>query len=157
MSRQYVGHLSVHDPLHQYLQYDILPQVGLNNHQAKFRVFRMGGSNEVYVYEDKYSNVQVVGKFFGGNGHSSSHVPDKWQRMEQEFHNLHMMRDYGLVGYPHDVVRPLGYNGWLNSLLVEEYHGGQSLSSIITDAIFSRQPDKLYAKLTALAYFLAFL
>lgn len=142
MSKQYVGHLPVHDPLHHYLQYDILPQMGLNNHHAKFRVFRMGGSNEVYMYEDKHSNVQVVGKFFAGNGHSGSHVPEKCQRMEQEFHNLHMMRDYGLVGYPHDVVRPLGYNGWLNSLLVVEYRGGQSLSCIITDAILSQQPDK---------------
>ena len=52
MSKQYVGHLPVHDPLHHYLQYDILPQMGLNNHQAKFRVFRMGGSNEVYMYEE---------------------------------------------------------------------------------------------------------
>jgi aminoglycoside phosphotransferase (APT) family kinase protein len=40
-------------------------------------------------------------------------------------------------------------------LLVEEYRGGQSLSSVITDAIHSRQPDRLYGKLTALAYFLA--
>ncbi|MDQ6645358.1 MAG: aminoglycoside phosphotransferase family protein [Chloroflexota bacterium] len=129
--------------------------MGLNNYQAKFRVFRMGGSNEVYMYEEKHSNVQVVGKFFTGKGQSGSYVPEKCQRMEQEFHNLHMMRDYGLVGYPHDVVRPLGYNGWLNSLLVEEYRGGQSLSSIITDAILSQQPDKLYGKLTALAYFMA--
>jgi Phosphotransferase enzyme family len=155
MSKQYVGHLSVHDPLHHYLQYDILPQMGLHNHQAKFRVFRMSGSNEVFMYEEKDSNVQVVGKFFAGKGYSASPVPEKCQRMEQEFHNLHMMRNYGLVGYPHDVVRPLGYNGWLNSLLVEEYRGGQSLSSTMTDAIHSQQPDKLYGKLTALAYFLA--
>jgi aminoglycoside phosphotransferase (APT) family kinase protein len=155
MSKQYVGHLPVHDPLHHYLQYDILPQMGLNNHQAKFRVFRMGGSNEVYMYEEKHSTAQVVGKFFARNGHSGSHVPETCQRMEQEFHNLHLMRSYGLVGYPHYVVRPLGYNGWLNSLLVEEYCGGQSLSNVITDAILYRQPDRLYEKLTALAYFLA--
>ena len=155
MSKRYVGHLPGHDPLHHYLQYDILPQIGLDNHHARFRVFRMSGSNEVYLYEEKHSNVQVVGKFFAGNGHSGSHVPEKYQRMEQEFHNLHLMRSYGLVGYPHDVVRPLGYNGWLNSLLVEEYCNGQSLSNVITDAILYRQPDKLYGKLTALAYFLA--
>ncbi len=155
MSKHYVGHLPSHDPLHHYLQYDILPQIGLDNHHATFRVFRMGGSSEVYLYEEKYSNVQVVGKFFAGNGHGGSHLPETYQRMEQEFHNLHLMRSYGLVAYPHLVVRPLGYNGWLNSLLVEEYCGGQSLSNVITDAILSRQPDRLYGKLTALAYFLA--
>jgi len=155
MSKQYIGHLPVHDPLHHYLQYDILPQVGLDNRYAKFRVFRMGGSNEVYLYEEKHSNVQVVGKFFAGNGNERLRVPEKYQRMEQEFHNLHLIRGYGLVGYPHNVVRPLGYNGWLNSLLVEEYCSGQPLSDVITDTIFYRQPDRLYSKLTALAYFLA--
>jgi Phosphotransferase enzyme family len=155
MFKQYVGHLPGRDPLHHYLQHEILPQIGLHDLQAKFRVFRMGGSNEVYLYEEKHSHVQVVGKFFASNGHGGSHIPAKDQRMQQEFHNLHLMRSYGLVGYPHDVVRPLGYNGWLNSLLVEEYRGGQSLSSVITDAIFSQQSHRLYEKLTALAYFLA--
>ncbi len=116
MSKQYVGHLPSHDPLHHYLQYDIFPQLGVDNRHASFRVFRMGGSNEVYMYEERQSNVQVVGKFFAGNQR-----PEKYERMEQEFYNLHLMRSYGLVGYPHDVVRPLGYNGWLNSVLVSDY------------------------------------
>ena len=155
MSKQYVGHLPSHDPLYHYLQYDILPQIGLANQPARFRVFRLGGSNEVYLYEEKYSNAQVIGKFFVRNIHSGFHMPEKDERMKQEFYNLHTMRNYGLVGYPHDVVRPLGYNGWLNGLLVEEYRGGQSLSSVITQAITAYRPDKLYGKLTALAYFLA--
>jgi Phosphotransferase enzyme family len=155
MPKQYVGHLPAHDPLHHYLKYDILPQMGHTNQHARFRVFRMSGSNEVYLYEEKHSQAQVVGKFFAGNGQGGYHMPAKEQRMEQEFHNLHLMRSYGLVGYPHDVVRPLGYNGWLNSLLVEEYRRGEPLSNVITDAIFFQRPDKLYEKLTALAFFLA--
>jgi hypothetical protein len=155
MSKNYVGHLPAQDPLHHYLQYDILPQLGLDNHKPRFRVFRMGGSNEVYLYEEKHSHAQVIGKFFAGNGRGGPNIPEKDQRMEQEFHNLHLMRSYGLTGYPHDVVRPLGYNGWLNSLLVEEYRGGQPLSNVITDTIVYRQHEKLYEKLTALAYFLA--
>jgi hypothetical protein len=129
--------------------------MGLDNPHATFRVFRMGGSSDVYLYEEKQSSVQVVGKFFAGNGHSEAYRPEKEQRMAQEFHNLHLMRSYGLAGYPHYIVRPLGYNGWLNSLLIEEYCDGQSLSRVITDAIHSQQPDRLYGKLTALAYFLA--
>ncbi len=155
MSKYYVGHLSDHDPLHHYLKYDILPLMGLDNRQVTFRVFRLRGSKEVYLYEEKHSHARVVGKFFAGNGHGDSYFPGAYQHMEQEFHNLHLMRSYGLVGYPHNVVRPLGCNSWLNSLLVEEYCEGQSLSNVVTDAILSHQPDRLFEKLTALAYFLA--
>ena len=35
MSKQYIGHLPVHDPLHHYLQYDILPQIGLDHLSGK--------------------------------------------------------------------------------------------------------------------------
>src|SRR5437588_11983975 len=152
MSKQYVGHLPVHDPLHHYLQYDILPQIGLDNCRAKFRVFRMGGSNEVYLYEEKHSNVRVVGKFFAGNGNGRFHIPEQYQRMEQEFHNLHLMRGYGLVGYPHYVVRPLGYNGWLSSLLVEEYCSGERLSDVFHGAIVVGRPGRLLGKLTPWPY-----
>ena len=85
MSKQYVGHLPGHDPLHQYLQHEILPQIGLNNYPAKFRVFRMGGSNEVYLYEEKHSHVQVIGKFFARNSNDNAQMPEKGQRMQQEF------------------------------------------------------------------------
>ena len=153
MSKHYIGHLPTHDPLHHYLQHDILPQMGQNGYPANFRVFRMRGSNEVYCYEERHSLVQIVGKFFASNG--NSHLESANQRMEQEFHNLHLLRSYGLAGHPHYVVRPLGYNSWLNGLLVEEYCSGQSLSSVITAAISHGQQDELFAKLTALAYFLA--
>jgi thiamine kinase-like enzyme len=146
MSTQYVGHLHAHDPLYDYLHYQILPQVGQKNHHSAFRVFRMSGSNEVYLYQEKESNVQIVGKFFTGYGNYS---------MEKEFHNLSLLRSYGLAHQPHYVVRPLGCNGWLNGLLVEEYCQGGSLSGYITDAIFYGRRDALYKKLTALAYFLA--
>jgi aminoglycoside phosphotransferase (APT) family kinase protein len=153
---RYVGHLPDYDPLHHYLQYVILPRMGISSDRcARFRVFRMGGSNEVYLYEEKHTHAQAVGKFFAGNGQGGSRALQREQRMAQEFNNLRLIRSYGLVGYPHDIVRPLGCNGSLNGLLVEEYRGGQSLSNVITDSIFSRRPDRLHEKLTALAYFLA--
>jgi len=153
MSKHYLGHLPTHDPLHQYLQHDILPQVGQSGYPARFRVFRMHGSNEVYCYEEKHSLVQIVGKFFASNGHSNSEAA--YQRMEREFHNLHLLRNYGMAGHPHYIVRPFGCNGWLNGLLVEEYCSGRSLSNVITAAMAYGQRDELFAKLTALAYFLA--
>ncbi len=146
MSKQYVGHLSARDPLHDYLQYDILPQYGQKERHPAFRVFHMGGSNDVYLYQEKNSRVEIVGKFYTMHGGSA---------MEREFHNLCLLRSYGLANSPHYVVRPLGYNGWLNGILVEEYCQGRSLGDVLLAAIFRGQRDQLYKKLTSLAYFLA--
>jgi hypothetical protein len=117
MSKYFVGHLPVQDPLHDYLQYDILPQIGQRSNRPTFRVFRLAGSNEVYLYQEKRSQAQVIGKFFARHNNFM---------MEKEFHNLCLLRSYGLAHQPHLVVRPLGYNGWLNSLLVEEYCNGDT-------------------------------
>jgi hypothetical protein len=145
VSKQYIGHLSSRDPLHPYLQHDVLPQMGIRNSPADFRVFTMKHS-KVYLYEECHSNTRVVGKFFmsGGQG-----------RMQQEFENLEFLRSYGLAGYPHHIVRPLGTNAWLNSILVEEYAAGVPLSAFVNDAIHRGQSQALFEKLTALAYFLA--
>jgi hypothetical protein len=60
-----------HDPLHQYLQYEILPRMGQPSNPARFRVFHLRGSNEVYLYEEQHSRVRIVGKFFAGHGASN--------------------------------------------------------------------------------------
>ena len=75
--------------------------------------------------------------------------------MRREYDNLQLIRSHGFTGYPHDVVRPLGYSCRLNSVLVEEHRSEQTLSSIMSQSICQRRPDWLYEKLTALAYFLA--
>ena len=151
MPREYVGHLSTGDPLHPYLVRDVLPQMGVRNNHAGFRVFSMKGG-KVYLYEEYHSNTQVVGKFFLSNGHDTGRATE---RMLQEFENLQLLRGYGLAGYPHHVVRPLGTNACLNSILVEEYTAGIPLSTFVNDAIHRGQSQPLFAKLTALAYFLA--
>jgi hypothetical protein len=151
LPKQYLGHLSSHDPLHPYLVEDVLPQIGVRNGAADFRVFSMKDS-KVYLYEERHSNAQVVGKFFVSGGHSTA---DAIQRMRQEFDNLEVLRGYGLAGYPHHVVRPLGTNACLNSILVEEYAKGVPLSAFVNDAIHQGQSQPLFDKLTALAYFLA--
>ena len=150
VSNKYVGHLSAHDPIHNYLSNDILPQVGVVRPSVDFRVFSMKGA-KVYLYEEKYSRALIVGKFFAGehNGAKANH------HMRQEFDNLQLLRGYGLAGYPHHVVRPLGANGQLNSVLVEEYCRGVSLSTVINAAIHQERSQQLFTKLTALAYFLA--
>jgi hypothetical protein len=144
------------DPLYHYLQSEILPLLGVRGvARPRFRVFRMDGSNEVYLYEEKSSHARVVGKFFQGDTRGGPHARSKEHCMRKEFNNLHLIRSHGFTGYPHDIVRPLGYSCRLNSLLVEEYRSGPSLSNVITQAILQQRPDWLYEKLTALAYFLA--
>jgi hypothetical protein len=66
-----------------------------------------------------------------------------------------MMRDTGLTGSPHNVVKPLGFNHALNALLITECFEGKLLSEVILETIRSGDPGELYAKLTALAYFLS--
>jgi aminoglycoside phosphotransferase len=149
--KQYVGHLSSRDPLHPYLVHDVLPQMGVRNRKADFRVFSMKQS-KVYLYEECHSCRQVVGKFFVSDRHDAGQAI---QRMRREFDNLHLLRGYGLAGYPHLVVRPLGTNAWLNSILVEEFSQGVPLSAFVNNAIHQGQTEPLFGKLTALAYFLA--
>jgi aminoglycoside phosphotransferase (APT) family kinase protein len=153
VSKQYLGHLSSHDPLHAYLAKSVLPQIGagVRYGSAEFRVFSMK-DDKVYLYEERNSCAQVVGKFFV----SSCHRPvDGMERMRREFDNLQLLRGYGLAGYPHHVVRPLGTNERLNSILVEEYAEGIPLSVYVTGAIHQGQSQSLFDKLTALAYFFA--
>ncbi len=131
--------------------HDVLPQIGIRNSLADFRVFSMKDS-KVYLYEERHSRAQVVGKFFVNGGSDTAQAS---QRMRQEFDNLELLRSYGLAGYPHHVVRPLGTNAWLNNILVEEYTSGVPLSAFVDEAIHNRDSGPLYEKLTALAYFLA--
>ena len=145
------GHLAEEDPLHAYLRHDILPQLGASRKRTDIKVFRLK-QDKVYLYEERNTRVKLVGKFFADGAHDGREASE---RMSQEFENLQVLRGYGLAGYPHHVVRPLGTNNGLNSLLAEEYSGGVSLSSVINGAIHRGRTDVLYAKLTALAYFLA--
>ena len=125
--------------------------VGNRNGGAEFRVFSMK-DGKVYLYEERHSSAQVVGKFFESGSHRSV---DSNQRMRREFENLQVLRGYGLAGYPHCVVRPLGTNACLNSILVEEYAQGTPLGAFVNEAIHQGQSQPLFEKLTALAYFLA--
>jgi len=153
MSKTYLGRLSESDSLHGYLQYNIQPQINGLSGSVNYRVFRLNGSNDVYLYEDRSTGVKVVGKFFC--------TSRKWDmekaaaHLTREFDSLCRMRHCGLMGYPHHVVRPLGRNVSLNALLVTEYCEGELFSELILSVIKSGDTGRLYHKLTALAYFLS--
>jgi aminoglycoside phosphotransferase (APT) family kinase protein len=150
---QYLGHLPDHDPLRYYLQAEILPQLGYGDAHAAFRVFRLGERDSVYLYEERHSGLRVVGKFFAPT-YQPGDAASQW-RMEREYENLRRLRDHGLDGYPHHVIRPLGRNAWLSSVLVEEHVAAPRLSHFFDGAARRGERDALFSKLTALAYFLA--
>lgn len=149
---QYLGHLPFIDPLYGYLKNHIQPQLN-NQKDVDYRVFRLNGSNDVFLYEEKYSKTKLIGKFFQSDYSRTSEAA--FRHMLREYHHLSLMRKNGFSGSPHYVPRPLGCNADLNHLLVIEYCQGQLLSDVITQAIQSQDESLLFNKLTALAYFLA--
>lgn len=153
MCKQYLGRLPENDPLHGYLRHDIQPLLNGSTRHASYRVFRLHGSNDVYLYEDRGTGTKVVGKFFLSARAWDSKKASS--RLTGEFNNICRMHDYGMAGYPHHVARPLGCNYALNALLVTEYCEGELLSEVIQSVLQGREEAYLYGKLTALAYFLS--
>ncbi len=153
MPGKYLGTLPRHDPLHGYLQYDIQPQLSGWVQNARYRVFQLNASNDVYLYEEKNTLTKFIGKFFLTGGNSNHEKASK--TLAREYFNLCEVRGHGLTSMPHYVARPLGCNYSLNDLLVTEYCEGELFSNIIERAIFHNDHERLRRKLTALAYFLS--
>lgn len=149
---QYLGHLPKSDMLYEYFKYDIQPQ--LNSRQdVDYRVFKLNGSNDVYLYEEKFSGVKFVGKFFQSKREKDP--SEAYKKMTREYGCLNMMRGVGFAASPHYLPKPLGHNQHLNHLLVTEFCYGELLGDVITRSIQNRDDGVLFAKLTSLAYFLA--
>ena len=152
MNFAYLGHLPHADPLHGYLQQEILPQLGVSPNNAEFRVFQSACSRNVYLYEEKHSGRRLIGKFYPTH---HGHLGQSLGTGRTEFNNLCFLRDMGFASGPHYVVKPLGFNAGLTGLLMMEFLDGAVLGTVINDAIFLGQRSRLFRKLTALAYFLA--
>ncbi|NBT94718.1 MAG: hypothetical protein EBT47_06900 [Chloroflexi bacterium] len=63
MKREYLGTLNQADPIYNILSHDVLPQLGVTTNGQRYRVFRLGGSNAVFEYEERESGHRVIGKF----------------------------------------------------------------------------------------------
>ena len=150
MNGEYLGHLSKNDRMYDYLQYDIFPGLGCS-HPDGIRVFGTNGSNAVYIYEERRSNVKAVGKFFYSQNMRDRQEAER--RMEREWNNLHHAR--AVLGGCHYVARPLGRNADLGCLLVTEFCTGMPLEEVINRAIYNKEEQLLHDKLRALAGFLA--
>jgi thiamine kinase-like enzyme len=153
MNRQYLGHLSPGDPLDGYLRYDIAPQLAVHEAPAGFRVYQFIYSRDVYLYEETNGTFRVVGKFFPPGRHLAKGLVRP--PTETEFHNLIFLHSQGVNGSYFNIARPLGYNPWLNNLLITEYLDGELLGDVIDQAIRHNKRDRLFKKLSAIAEFLA--
>ncbi len=150
MPNSYLGHLPRHDRLYSYLEEEIFPRIG-GGTGDDIRVFGTNGSNAVYIYEERGSNLKAVGKFF-----HSPRMNDRLRaehRLDREWENL--LRTRSLLDGCHYVARPLGKNRNLGCLLVTEYCFGTPLENFINRVINGENSAVLQEKLTALAGFLA--
>ena len=150
MKGEYLGHLPQNDPMFDYLRREIFSQLGSDCSEG-IRVFGTNGSNAVYIYEDRKSCQNVVGKFFYSERNTDWELAHR--RLEREYNNIRSFSSY--LGNNHYVARILGRNDALNCLLVVEYCTGTPLDRIIIEAVTQDKPWLLREKLTALADFLA--
>ena len=65
MNGKYVGYVAGEDPLHGFLSMIMRDRLDVREPRPAFRVFRLSGSNEVYAYEEKFSRVKIICKFYG--------------------------------------------------------------------------------------------
>jgi len=149
MNGKTLGNLPETDHLYQYLQDNILPQLGIGQTAPQFAVQSSESSKNVYLYRETHSNVRFIGKYYPDrrNGEIS--------KGEIEFRNLLHLRNLGFDKLPHYVVKPLGFNSAIGNVLVMEFLEGDTLSSIIENGIHNGKENRLYRKLTALAHFLS--
>ena len=153
MNGRYVGYVAGDDPLYDFLSKIIRDLMGVREPQAAFRAFRLSGSNVVYAYEEKFSGTKVICKFYGPR-FGADRDKAAWMA-RQEYEGLKTLRRYNLIGSPHHVIRPLGFSRDINGVLAVEYYSGEEFSHAISRATYHRDDAHLYARLTALAYYLA--
>ena len=140
----YLGTVETDDDLYGYLKYDIQPQIADFCEEPCYHVWRLNGSNDVFLYEERQTGARLVGKFF-----------EDVRRLEREYGNLVKVRGYGFDEDPFYVAEPLGKNENLSNFLAVEYCTGELLGDIITRAIADKDETLLYGKLSALAHFFA--
>jgi hypothetical protein len=150
---KYVGYVAGDDPLYDFLSRIIRDLMAVRGPQPAFRAFRLSGSNVVYGYEEKFSGTKVICKFYGPR--FGADLDKAGWMARQEYEGLKTLRRYNLIGSPHHVIRPLGFSRDINGVLAVEYYSGEEFSHAISRATHNRDDAHLYARLTALAYFLA--
>ncbi len=64
MNATYVGRLEKDDPVLSFLQHDLQQEIEGATDTSSYRVFKLNGTNDVYMYEDRATGKKLIGKFF---------------------------------------------------------------------------------------------
>jgi hypothetical protein len=105
----------------------------------------------VFLYRENHQHLSVVGKPYQFGSMPGAHA---WAHAEREFENLRLLRDdFGMGEDQFQVVRPLGKNALLSSLVVVGFAPGKPLEHYICKTIYDGQGYRLYDKLGKLAAF----
>lgn len=153
VSENWLGSLPQNDPLYDFLKNDVQPNAGIYCDNPVYDVFKLHGSNSVYLYTERFSGQKIVGKFFLPEG--SNDYDTATERMEKEYNALTFMRSYGFDTPPFYVAKPLGKNIFLNDFLAVEFCEGELFSRLITQAIYEKNDAFLFDSLRRLARFFA--
>lgn len=153
MGKKYLGLLQNEDPLYDYLKYDIQPQLTDFCDFPVYQVYRLNASNAVFLYEEKSTHIKIIGKYFYSEREENRQIAAR--RLQKEYDSLQTVRDFGFDQPPLYVAKPLGKNSDLGELLMVECCEGELLSSVISRAIFEKNNDLLFDRLSLLAFFFA--
>lgn len=155
----YLGVLPAEDPLHGFLQKDVLEgALGLAGCAPVFDMYALTDGSTLCRYVDRQTGADVVGKFYGNkwlHGRQDGEPELRTALMWREFHNLERVRALGLDAPPRCVVRPLAASEEHNRILVEEHAPGLDLETHVREAAQSGQGGPLAARLAEVVRFLS--
>ena len=133
-----------------YLKNEIFPQLAPPPY-GRLEMKRLSQQKPVYLFQERTKKIKVVGKLF-----ETEFVPldEAWRRTEREYSNLKELREkFGMNNGAYRVVAPLGKKKELSALLVTDMAPGKILDDYIADAIYEHQSNRLFEKLSSLAWF----
>ena len=134
----------------QYLRNEIFPQFAAPPY-GDIETKSICRHRPVYLFRENQRQLSVVGKPYEFGGTPGDHA---WAHAEREFDNLKLLREqYGMGDDNLQVVRPLGKNNFLSSMVMVGFAPGKPLEHYICKAIYDRQGQRLYDKLGNLASF----
>ena len=121
----YLGHLSQSDPLFGYLSADILPQLGIKGTRSDFRVFKIWASNQVYLYEDRFSQARIIAKFFRGISRTRLQLYPEVKRILDELRSGYLL---GIISdaqpcYALPEIRAAGLEGYFDPVIISASRG----------------------------------
>jgi thiamine kinase-like enzyme len=138
------------EKLHLYLEAKIFPRLASPPY-GRIKVKRISDQKPIYLIHERKRKIKVVGKFYASE---ALPLEEAWRWAEKSYFNLKQVRGkFGMNNGIYRVVAPLGKKKDLSALLVTEMAPGETLDYYIANAIYEKQPKRLFDRLSCLAWF----